>query len=1480
MIGDLIFFDKEGYPLNFNYNEQEELYNGKLLFDENSTDTFKTIVLNMFEHVKSFSYEDDINLDLEKFQLFNEKGIVYKAKTFSDQDITNIEVVNNSLDFNSKWVEGVDFHNKFPIGTEVYFHNMTITDFIGSGPDVQSFTVVSNKKNAFMVITSTDNNTYSDVFVSGKVSSLNVIQIDDYTSLSAWNETLFNTNLYSGRKLSLVNSRKNENVYTVESDFLNVKTIDKYTVGDNDLLAYPFVSTSFLNVKTVQKTDRIFLYNNVLNFSADFDRIDFVNRVPSLLTPNTDFIFDTGLLNSNITYTVSSEILPPWKNSVSYVLNDLLEYNSSYYKATSLTTGDIPSTLVNWESYDINWNNSNTYEIGYPVKYQSNTYYSLVSGNTNITPGSDPNSWTTDKYYLIVEQTPIVEVGVTGIANLTTSTLEFLQPFVENEKNTLITFYNKYKQNFINIGIDLKYDNINNELVFQNIHSERSVEIQIDIMDNSNAKWNRFLSYNIGDKIVYRSRTYESTSSSNTGNYPNTLVNWTLISDVTNSTTINTYLINVEEQIVNDREYIDGYYNIPGNSSKFYNKTINFDNIDSFGLNLTINGIDYNIPFDTNITNTISDWLGVYTVVLASIGINVTSPSVGNILFTTDYPNVPISIVPGLGSLSTYRFKKSDVKIVASNMQYLELIINSVSYFIDFNTDINTTVQDWIDKHYYVLNNLGIEVTNNLALDTISLGVYDEDTVLDFNINVGYSNINIEDSYIITNNDIGNIGTIISSNSIINNNIAKDFQELGFATAMIISINNSIFPLNDKDYNILFLDPDKIVLSYQGPFWNDIGNVINLKTRDFIRQPRFGFDNDNTSKITYEWTRDDIPEMFFYDFTGNQLHVNEPLSYTGNKPLVDVTSSDKIYLLKEDNNKIENVNDPLKQRTVFDQISYDLEKVDSQTDSTVEPEPFQLYIGYKDSIERSINSTVNLFFIEDKVMNITTVDISPLDIIDIDADNWTINLNSTTLNFLDLDFREGQIITISGKDNTNSMNQSKWANNGLKFQIKEVFDKVIVLDQDKSINYPVTESSFRTIKSSLAPFNDIPTGMNIVIKVEPKQILRCELYGQSEEEDERYKTRLNNYGHNINHKDIYIFRDYDIKEKGIDWIYLNRKRKELLMNEGEIFNHVTAYKSLINAIKFFGYNDLELNEYYRNINPEDDNYKKLHKIEIPNIFNNRDSRYNEVDPLFFTLPNKNFEKTKLLNLTYRITDFNGNSVQSFSLDEVITKLSGLKRWLQNKTLAVNTKILDITGRTDVRHSSYVKHSTNFVRTIKSHDEVKAVMFDVEGYKQPVSNGSSLYNININFKTQDGSIPDYFNLSIRTYKTYKEWDPSKIYVIGEKIIFKGLIYESLLINNESKTPDTNIHTYWKETKLETIQTIKELKTDLLDYNFTMDKDVDAFAEIRVNVENGYGATITYNKNISLDNVYILNDILFRNSNSPQSFSGGYKNNSFF
>ena len=112
----------------------------------------------------------------------------------------------------------------------------------------------------------------------------------------------------------------------------------------------------------------------------------------------------------------------------------------------------------------------------------------------------------------------------------------------------------------------------------------------------------------------------------------------------------------------------------------------------------------------------------------------------------------------------------------------------------------------------------------------------------------------------------------------------------------------------------------------------------------------------------------------------------------------------------------------------------------------------------------------------------------------------------------------------------------------------------------------------------------------------------------------------------ISSDDVYIFKEYDIQEEGIDWIYLNSKRKEMLMMKSLIYPYIGSYKAIINAINYFGYNDLELYEYYRNVNIDSKNYLKLFKVEIPDIFSPYTNTWNESDFLKNTFPNPNFEE--------------------------------------------------------------------------------------------------------------------------------------------------------------------------------------------------------------------------------------------------------------
>lgn len=45
---------------------------------------------------------------------------------------------------------------------------------------------------------------------------------------------------------------------------------------------------------------------------------------------------------------------------------------------------------------------------------------------------------------------------------------------------------------------------------------------------------------------------------------------------------------------------------------------------------------------------------------------------------------------------------------------------------------------------------------------------------------------------------------------------------------MLVSINNTIYPYDNTEYNIEYLNPNNIILSYQGPFWGLTGSQCNL----------------------------------------------------------------------------------------------------------------------------------------------------------------------------------------------------------------------------------------------------------------------------------------------------------------------------------------------------------------------------------------------------------------------------------------------------------------------------------------------------------------------------------------------------------------------------------------------------------------------------------------------------------------------------
>jgi len=376
----------------------------------------------------------------------------------------------------------------------------------------------------------------------------------------------------------------------------------------------------------------------------------------------------------------------------------------------------------------------------------------------------------------------------------------------------------------------------------------------------------------------------------------------------------------------------------------------------------------------------------------------------------------------------------------------------------------------------------------------------------------------------------------------------------------------------------------------------------------------------------------------------------------------------------------------------------------------------------------------------------------------------------------------------------------------------------------------------------------------------------------------------------------------------------------MLMMKHLIYPYIGAYKSIINAINYFGYNDLQLNEYYKNINPSSKEFSRLTKVEIPDIFDNSVEGWVENDFIKNTYPNKNYEETNLFNLTYFITDKDGNNVLNYSLDEIIIKLQGLKYWLKRNIIPLTHKILDITGVAYVKSGNYIQHRLHDVRIFNIRENMTPISFKMnEVYLMPINSGSTVYNCALDFYTiipgvgkddylvdkplafngVDISLPEYFDIKIRTYKTYKEWEPFKIYSSGDKVKYYDKLYESISDGNRTNNPrkydsikswSPNVEytvstiseydrdyyvfsglgstsstsspnldtqnwlkvTEWKNIDFKPVQTIKEFRTsdNLNTYNFTIDSNIDPFVTIEVTSDNGYGEIYSDRKNYEI------------------------------
>lgn len=201
----------------------------------------------------------------------------------------------------------------------------------------------------------------------------------------------------------------------------------------------------------------------------------------------------------------------------------------------------------------------------------------------------------------------------------------------------------------------------------------------------------------------------------------------------------------------------------------------------------------------------------------------------------------------------------------------------------------------------------------------------------------------------------------------------------------------------------------------------------------------------------------------------------------------------------------------------------------------------------------------------------------------------------------------------------------------------------------------------------------------------PQLVAEISLHCETEGEDERFAAILENLGRRLAPNDEMIMRDSDIKEDRIDWELLNLKRKELLVAGQEIYPYIGSYRGLVNVLRFFGYQDLRVKEYWLNINQKSENFGKMAAVQVDNVL--EDPKAFALNSQFVDSPD--FKKTSLFGLYYDLTKDTGETDEfgiplmtnafAFTNEEVLVKLYGLKKRLEEDFMPANAKIYDITG---------------------------------------------------------------------------------------------------------------------------------------------------------------------------------------------------------
>ena len=251
-------------------------------------------------------------------------------------------------------------------------------------------------------------------------------------------------------------------------------------------------------------------------------------------------------------------------------------------------------------------------------------------------------------------------------------------------------------------------------------------------------------------------------------------------------------------------------------------------------------------------------------------------------------------------------------------------------------------------------------------------------------------------------------------------------------------------------------------------------------------------------------------------------------------------------------------------------------------------------------------------------------------------------------------------------------------------------------------------------------------------------IAKIKFYAETIEEDERLKIWNHNLGYKITPEDTMIFYKSDIKEYMPDYMLLNEKRKELMMEGSNIYPYIGSYKAIINAIKFFGYENLNIIEYWRNVNPDDENFGKIYHSSKYSLTHKETLR---IGARNIVLPNKDYKKINAIALVYSINKPTSEVDEwydlpkvkeqfTYTIEEAIIKLFALRKKLNKEFMPGTSRIIDIIGEANYFGLQGIIKLSDF-SYIEQPDRILKLDFNVEPSKYVHITDNEYFNRYIN-----------------------------------------------------------------------------------------------------------------------------------------------------